>query len=378
MHTKASTLDLAMELIAKPSITPNDLGCQDLLIERLQKIGFIIYRLPFDNVTNFWAIRGNEGPMICFAGHTDVVPPGSDESWESPPFVPEIRNGYLYGRGAADMKSSLAAMVVAVEVFVRENPLHNGRIAFLVTSDEEGIAESGTKLVVEWLREQNIIPDWCIVGEPTSTNVFGDIIKHGRRGSLNAVFKAFGVQGHIAYPEHAVNPIHTCLPALHELTQEIWDEGCANFQPTSLQISNLHSGDGITNVIPAMCEAHLNFRYSTKLHADEIKYRTCTILDKHNIDYAIDWRLSGEPFLTVAKTLVSNLKAAIFEITGHSAELSTTGGTSDGRFIATLTSEVIEFGPINASIHQANEHIAVGDLERLTEIYRTLLLKMIS
>ena len=377
MRKEESTLDLAIELIAKPSITPDDAGCQDLIIERLQKAGFIIHSLPFDNVKNFWAIRGDEGPMVCFAGHTDVVSPGSEDLWESPPFAPEIRNGYLYGRGASDMKSSLAAMVVATELFIEERPSHSGRIAFLLTSDEEGVAEYGTKFVVEWLRAQNIIPDWCIVGEPTSENVFGDVIKHGRRGSLNGVFRAFGTQGHVAYPENAENPIHASLAALNELTQEIWDEGCAHFQPTSLQISNIHAGDGITNVIPALCEAHFNIRYSTKLYADEIKNRTSTILDKHNFDYAIDWKLSGKPFLTKANTLVSNLKEAVLEITGNTPKLSTTGGTSDARFIATLTPEVIEFGPINASIHQANERIAVGDLEKLTEIYRNVLLKLV-
>tara|TARA_A100001015_G_scaffold290495_1_gene363571 strand:+ start:4570 stop:5706 length:1137 start_codon:yes stop_codon:yes gene_type:complete len=378
MLKKEATLDLAKNLIARPSMTPDDGGCQELLIERLQNLGFIIHRLPFDDVKNFWAVRGDKGPMICFAGHTDVVPPGSEELWESPPFVPEIRNGYLYGRGAADMKSSLAAMVVAAEIFIRETPSHSGRIAFLITSDEEGLAESGTKLVVEWLRGQNIIPDWCIVGEPTSTNTFGDVIKHGRRGSLNGVFRAFGVQGHVAYPESAVNPIHASLAALFELTQEVWDEGCANFQPTSFQISNIHSGDGITNVIPAILEAHFNFRYSTKLHAEEIKTRTFGILEKHNIDYSIDWEHSGKPFLTISATLVSTLRAAISETTGQLPELSTTGGTSDGRFISTLTSEVVEFGPINASIHQANEHISVGDLQKLTDIYRHVLIKMIS
>lgn len=371
------TLELACDLIRRPSITPVDNGCQELLIKRLEAIGFRVERLRFDDVDNFWAIRGHEGPIFAFAGHTDVVPAGPEEQWHNPPFSPKIIAGTLHGRGAADMKGSLAAMIVACENFVAKYPNHNGRIAFLITSDEEGIAINGTVKVIEWLAERKIIMQWCLVGEPSSSQHVGDVIKNGRRGSLGAVLKVKGVQGHIAYPHLADNPIHKLIPALTELTAEHWDDGNEFFPATSLQVSNINGGTGATNVIPGEVEVIFNFRFSTELTEAVLRERTEAILNKHRLSYEIMWALSGQPFLTPRGDLVNAVVAAIKTETGLDAELSTSGGTSDGRFIAPTGAQVVELGPINATIHKVNECISAADLDSLTKIYERTLLNLL-
>lgn len=366
---RSATLDLACELISRNSTTPADAGCQQLLGERLAACGFHIEPMRFGDVDNLWARRGSDGPVLCFAGHTDVVPTGPAEHWSSPPFEPEVRDGMLYGRGAADMKGSLAAMVVAVEKFVAEHPDHRGSIAFLLTSDEEGPATDGTVKVVQTLIERNEKVDWCLVGEPSSTELVGDIVKNGRRGSLNARLLVKGLQGHVAYPHLARNPIHLAAPALAELAAEVWDQGNAFFPPTSFQISNIHSGTGATNVVPGELEALINFRFSTESTVEGLQERVRSLLDRHGLDYELEWSLSGLPFLTEPGDLLDGVRAAIREVTGRETQPSTSGGTSDGRFIATMGTQVVELGPVNATIHQVDEHVSVDDLNTLTDIY---------
>jgi succinyl-diaminopimelate desuccinylase len=373
MSSESPTLTLTKQLIARTSVTPDDAGCQQLMIERLQNLGFTVTNLRFEDVDNFWAIRGDQGPILCFAGHTDVVPTGPQENWRSPPFEPTAIDGQLYGRGAADMKGSLAAMVVAVEQFVAEYPNHSGRIAFLITSDEEGVAKNGTVKVVEWLQQQQITPDYCLVGEPSSSSACGDIIKNGRRGSLGCALRIKGRQGHVAYPHLASNPIHAAAPALTELTEEVWDQGNKFFPATSFQISNINGGTGATNVIPGELNLLFNFRFSTQVTDQQLRERTAAILDKHGLDYELDWSLSGQPFLTPEGELVDAAVASIKQTTGLDTQLSTAGGTSDGRFIAPMGTQVVELGPVNATIHQVDENVSIKDLDILTEIYQRLL-----
>jgi succinyl-diaminopimelate desuccinylase len=379
------TLHLVEQLIACRSVTPEDGGCQQIIRERLLPLGFefeTIVSGPADfRVTNLWAVRRGgdaKAPLLAFAGHTDVVPTGPLEQWHSDPFVPTHRSGRLYGRGAADMKSSLAAMVVATEEFVAAHPAHRGSLAYLLTSDEEGPANDGTVKVVEWLREQRVRLDACIVGEPTSVDRLGDMVKNGRRGSLSGKLTVKGVQGHIAYPQLAKNPIHLAAPALAELAAIEWDRGNAYFPPTSWQMSNIHAGTGATNVIPGALVVDFNFRFSTEATPDSLKQRVHAVLDRHGLDYSLDWILGGEPFLTPVGTLSEALGGAIRAETGIATELSTTGGTSDGRFIAKMCPQVIEFGPLNASIHKIDEWVEVASLEPLKNIYRRTLEAMLT
>ncbi|MBX3605037.1 MAG: succinyl-diaminopimelate desuccinylase [Piscinibacter sp.] len=378
-------LYLTEQLIACRSVTPDDGGCQDLLRARLAPLGFEFERIvsgPAEfRVTNLWALRRGrdpQAPLLAFAGHTDVVPTGPLEQWRSDPFVPTYRDGRLYGRGAADMKTSLAAMVVAVEEFVAAQPAHRGSIAFLLTSDEEGPANDGTVKVVDWLAEQGLRPDACIVGEPTSVERLGDMIKNGRRGSLSGRLQVRGVQGHIAYPQLAKNPIHRAAPALAELAAAEWDRGNAYFPPTSFQISNIHGGTGATNVIPGELVVDFNFRFSTGSTPESLRTRVHAVLDRHGLDYALAWTLGGEPFLTPVGPLSEAVVAAIRAETGLAAELSTTGGTSDGRFIARICPQVIELGPVNASIHKIDEWVEVASIEPLKNIYRGILERMLA
>lgn len=364
-----ATLELAKELIRRKSITPEDAGCQVLIAERLRPLGFVIEPLVCGEVTNLWARRGSAAPLVCFAGHTDVVPTGPVPDWWSNPFVPTERDGKLYGRGAADMKSSIAAFVTAIESFVRAHPSHRGSVALLLTSDEEGPSVEGTVRVVERLRARNELLDYCIVGEPTSVDRFGDMIKNGRRGSLSGRLVVRGLQGHIAYPHLARNPIHLVVPALAELAAITWDQGNEYFPPTSWQMSNIHAGTGATNVIPGSLEVHFNFRFSSECTAEGLQARVREVLDRRGLEYDIEWSLSGQPFLTPRGRLVEALTRAIAEVAGVTPELSTTGGTSDGRFIATICREVVEFGAVNVSIHKVNEHIALESLEALRRVY---------
>jgi succinyl-diaminopimelate desuccinylase len=373
----SKTLDLAIDLIKRRSVTPEDAGCQETMIERLKTAGFEIEPMPFGDVDNFWARRGKESPVVAFAGHTDVVPPGRLEAWDSDPFEPEIRDGMLYGRGAADMKGSLAAMVTAVEDFVQHHPNHSGSIAFLITSDEEGIATNGTIKVVETLENRGEKIDYCLVCEPSSTERVGDVVKNGRRGSLNGILTIIGKQGHVAYPHLADNPIHTFSRAMARLCAEQWDEGNDYFPATSFQISNINAGTGAENVIPGELEVVFNFRFSTELTADQIKQRVTTILDEESLEYDLAWRLSGSPFLTPEGALTEATLESIHEITGHAGELSTSGGTSDGRFIAPTGAQVVELGPLNATIHQVNECVAARDLDTLSTIYTRILEKLL-
>jgi len=373
------TLQLACELINRPSVTPLDEGCQRLMSERLAACGFAIEPMQIEDVENFWAIRGTDGPVLCFAGHTDVVPTGPLQAWRNPPFAARIdENGMLHGRGAADMKGSLASMIIAVERFVAGHPEHKGRIAFLITSDEEGPAHHGTKAVVERLRERGQRLDWCIVGEPSSTSLVGDVVKNGRRGSLGGTLTVLGQQGHVAYPHLAKNPIHLAAPALAELAAEHWDSGNDFFPPTSFQISNLNSGTGATNVIPGTLEAVFNFRFSTESTVESLQQRTAAILDKHGLDWSVDWALSGLPFLTEPGELLDGVAKAIRSVTGRETTPSTSGGTSDGRFIATLGTQVVELGPVNATIHQVDEQILASDLDLLTDIYYQTLVNLLA
>jgi len=368
-----ATLELTEDLIRRDSVTPEDKGCQQLLAARLSAIGFKIEHLRFDDTDNIWARRGTTGSLFAFAGHTDVVPTGPVENWQSDPFIPEIRNGLLYGRGTADMKGSIAAMVTACERFVAEHPAHDGSIAFLITSDEEGPATGGTVKVIETLEARNEKIDWCLVGEPSSTDKVGDIVKNGRRGSLNGYLTVKGKQGHIAYPHLAENPIHLMTPALTELCSIEWDQGNEDFPPTSFQVSNLNSGTGVTNVIPGDTDIIFNFRYSTESTHEQLQQAVVTLLDKHGLDYDLRWELSGKPFRTASGALVDSVKTAIKAVTGYETELSTSGGTSDGRFIAPTGAQVVELGPLNATIHQVDECVSVADLDTLSDIYQTLL-----
>lgn len=367
------TLQLTLDLIRRRSVTPADDGCQALMMERLAAIGFNTVPLRFGEVDNFWAVRGGDGPILCFAGHSDVVPTGPEHNWRQPPFEPGIVDGMLHGRGAADMKGSLAAMVTACERFVARRPDHAGRIAFLITSDEEGPAVDGTVKVVEWLQARNERISWCVVGEPSSSERVGDVIKNGRRGSLGGVLKVKGVQGHVAYPHLARNPIHLAAPALAELAAEEWDQGNAFFPATSFQISNIRGGTGATNVIPGELEVVFNFRFSTELTEAQLRERTETILRKHGLEFSIDWSLSGAPFLTAEGDLVAAAQAAIRAVAGIDTELSTAGGTSDGRFIAPTGAQVVELGPVNATIHKVDEQVRAADLDALSSMYEGIL-----
>lgn len=369
----SKTLELARDLISRASVTPEDAGCQALMQQRLQAIGFATEDLPFGEVKNFWARRGDNAPLVVFAGHTDVVPTGPLQDWTSDPFSPEIRDGLLYGRGAADMKGSLAAMVTACEAFVEAHPDHQGSIGFLITSDEEGPSINGTVKVVEHLVNNGVKIDMCLVGEPSSTKQLGDVVKNGRRGSLNGKLTVHGKQGHVAYPQLAINPIHLAAPALAELAAIEWDQGNNHFPPTSFQISNIHSGTGAENVVPGELQAMFNLRYSTELTEQQIRERVCKVLDQYGLNYDIDWRLSGEPFLTPEGELLDAAQRAIRDVAGIETELSTSGGTSDGRFIAPTGAQVLELGPVNATIHQVDECVAVEALDRLSDIYTVML-----
>lgn len=371
------TLALAQTLIARHSLTPNDDGCQEILINRLTQLGFNIEKMHFGEVVNLWARRGNTSPVLCFAGHTDVVPTGPLEQWHSDPFTPTIHDGKLYGRGAADMKTSLAAFVTAIEKFVAGNENHNGSIALLITSDEEGPAVDGTVKVVDTLQARGELIDYCIVGEPTCTEQLGDTIKNGRRGSLSGNLTIKGIQGHIAYPHLAKNPIHLAAPAIAELAQTEWDQGNAYFPPTTWHISNIHGGTGATNVIPGKINLLFNFRFSTASTVASLQTRVHEILDRHELDYDLAWELAGKPFLTQEAELANAMCDAIRAVTKIEPQLSTSGGTSDGRFIADICTQVIEFGPCNATIHKLNENIDVNDVEPLSEIYRLAMEKLL-
>lgn len=373
------TLALTCELIRRASITPDDAGCQALMIQHLERLGFRCTSLPFGDTQNFWAEwdRGAPGPLLAFAGHTDVVPPGPGSDWHSDPFTPSLREGLLYGRGAADMKGSLAAMLIACEAFLESGAGAAGRIGFLITSDEEGPATDGTVRVMEWLAGQQIHIDYCVVGEPSSANVLGDTIKNGRRGSLNGILRIHGRQGHVAYPQHADNPLHRALPALQALTERHWDAGNRHFPPTSFQITNATAGTGATNVIPGMLELWINFRYSTEQTAAALEAAVEKTLLEHGLTAAIDWQLSGEPFITEEGALVGACREAVHAVSGAYPTLSTSGGTSDGRFIAPYGTEVVELGPVNASIHRVNENVLAADLPRLAAMYRGILERLL-
>ncbi len=369
----SKTLELSMALIGLPSLTPEDGGCQQIISDRLQACGFKPESMPFGEVQNLWARRGKESPLLVFAGHTDVVPVGAEDQWTTPPFTPTVIDGILYGRDTADMKSSLAAMVVATENFVKQHPQHKGSIGFLITSDEEGPARDGTLKVVETLENRNEKMDWCLIGEPSCCEKLGDVIKNGRRGSLNGRLTIRGIQGHIAYPHLAANPIHLFCPALGELLNTQWDQGNDHFPPTSFQVSNIHSGTGADNVIPANLDVTFNFRYSTEYTAEQLQNKVKAILDKHDLNYDLTWRTSGNPFLTPGGALIDATVAAIKSVTGLDTELSTAGGTSDGRFIAPLGVQVVELGPLNATIHKVNECVKVSDLDDLQKMYQLIL-----
>ena len=370
----SDTLDLTRAMIARPSVSPADGGCQDLMIERLEPLGFTVERMPFGNVENFWATRrGGDGPVFCFAGHTDVVPTGPLEEWHTDPFEPVVRDGMLYGRGAADMKSGLAAMVTAVEDFVRARPEHAGTLAFLITSDEEGPSVDGTRRVVEVLKARNERIDWCLVGEPSSDKVFGDTIKIGRRGSLSGRLTVHGVQGHIAYPQTAENPVHMLAPALAELVARHWDEGNEYFQPTSFQVSNIAAGTGAPNVIPGELKARFNFRWSPEQTLEGLQQAVTSTLDRHGVRYSLEWFVSGLPFYTPPGRLSDAVAGAVREVTGLDPALTTGGGTSDGRFIAPMGAQVVELGVVNQTIHKVNECVRVEDIDTLARAYRRVM-----
>jgi succinyl-diaminopimelate desuccinylase len=370
-------LALLRDLISRESVTPEDAGCQDLLAARLVKLNFKEERLNFNDTQNIWLRRGEAKPLFTFLGHTDVVPPGPLEAWLSPPFVPTIRDGKLYGRGAADMKGGIACFFIAVERFIAKHPNHQGSIAVMLTSDEEGIATNGVVKVMEVLAQRHEKIDWCLVGEPSSDKQIGDVIRVGRRGSLCAKLTVIGIQGHVAYPELADNPIHSFAPALKELTEEVWDQGNLFFPPTSLQVSNINSGTGAENIIPGSAEVQFNLRFCTELSEATIKQRTSAILDKYNFTYEIKWRLSGNPFLTEKGALIDATHAAIKTVTGFDTLDDTGGGTSDGRFIAPTGAQVIELGPLNESIHKINENVGIDDLEILTAIYEQIMVNLL-
>lgn len=373
MSQDSTTIQLAKDLIARPSVTPEDAGCQKLMATRLEKLGFNIESMFFVDTLNMWARKGTEEPVFCFAGHTDVVPTGAPENWDNPPFEPLVKDGILYGRGAADMKGSLAAMVVATENFIAKHPDHKGSIAYLITSDEEGPFINGTTRVIDTLEARNEKITWCVVGEPSSTNYCGDIVKNGRRGSLTGDLRVKGVQGHVAYPHLADNPVHNAAHAIAELTSIKWDEGNDYFPPTSFQISNINGGTGAGNVIPGELDVMFNFRYSTEVTADQLVETVETLFNKHKLNYDLDWTYNGLPFLTDTGAFIEAVNSAVESVTGKLPELSTSGGTSDGRFIAPTGAQVIELGPCNATIHKVNESVSVKDLEDLTLMYERIL-----
>jgi succinyl-diaminopimelate desuccinylase len=373
----SETIELTQNLLARRSVTPSDEGCQQLMTQRLEKAGFRVESLPFGNVENFWARRGHDGPLFCFAGHTDVVPTGPLEEWHSDPFVPVVRDGVLYGRGAADMKSGLAAMVTAAEAFVDSCPDHRGSIGFLITSDEEGPSVDGTRRVAQVLRERGERIDWCVVGEPSSEVSIGDTIKVGRRGSLSGRLTVHGVQGHVAYPQLAENPVHSFAPALAELTTRKWDEGTEHFQPTTFQVSNLNAGTGAPNVIPGELKARFNLRYSPVQTLEKLKATVEEILRRHGMRYTLEWYVSGEPFYTAPGLLSTAVGDAVAEVTGVRPKLSTGGGTSDGRFIAPLGAQVVELGVVNASIHKVNECVRLKDVDALHRMYLNVLRQLL-
>ncbi len=378
-HAPASdTLALTQNLLRRRSVTPDDQGCQALIAERLQAIGFRIEWFNSNGVTNLWARRGSAAPLLCLAGHTDVVPTGPLQQWITDPFVPVIRDGKLYGRGAADMKTSVAAFVTACEAFVKAHPNHAGSLALMITSDEEGEATDGTVKMVEALKARGERIDYCLVGEPTSVNRIGDMVKNGRRGSLSGTLRVQGIQAHIAYPHLGRNPIHTLAPALAELAAEQWDSGNEYFPPTSWQVSNIKSGTGASNIIPGDLEMRFNFRFSTASTVEGLKQRVHAVLDRHQLQYTLDWNLQGKPFLTPRGGLVDQMLAAIADVTGVQAEISTTGGTSDGRFIADICPQVIEFGPVNATIHKLNEHVALEEVDLLHAVYLRALERLLA
>lgn len=378
MPLTCPVLELAQQLIQRPSVSPDDAGCQDLLINRLQLAGFHIEDMTVGDTRNFWATRGSQGPTLAFAGHTDVVPPGDLSNWHYPPYHPTLRGGLLYGRGAADMKGSLAAMVVAAERFVEANPQHNGRLAFLITSDEEASAVNGTIKVVEALKTRAEKVEYCIVGEPSSDKRVGDVVKNGRRGSITANLTIIGVQGHVAYPHLADNPVHNVAPMLNELVSTVWDEGNDFFPPTSMQIANMHAGTGSNNVIPGELFIQFNFRFSTESPVDSIKQRVDDLLKRHNLNYQLEWNLSGLPFLTPKGKLVDAVVNAVRHYTEITPQLLTTGGTSDGRFIAQLGTQVVELGPVNSTIHKVNECVDAADLQLLSRMYQRIIEQLIS
>jgi len=374
----SKTLQLAMALIRRASVTPADEGCQELLIRHLQPLGFTVEQLRFGEVDNIWLRKGDRAPLLAFAGHTDVVPAGPEAQWDHPPFQPTIVDGVLYGRGAADMKGSLAAMVTACEDFLTTHPDHRGSIAFLITSDEEGQAVDGTVKVIEHLQARREQIDWCLVGEPSSTHTVGDVVKNGRRGSLHGYLTIKGVQGHVAYPQLARNPVHEAAQVIAGLTGEVWDKGNEFFPPTSLQIWQIQAGTGASNVIPGECQINFNFRFSPEVTAEQLRARVTAILDHHRLDYQLDWHLSGQPFLTRPGELLDATCRAIYDVTGQRPELSTAGGTSDGRFIAPTGAQVVELGPVNATIHKVNECVKAEDLDTLREIYTGILTHLLA
>jgi succinyl-diaminopimelate desuccinylase len=370
-------IELAQQLIRRPSLSPDDAGCQGLLVARLEAIGFTVEQMHIGDTLNFWATRG-QGETLAFAGHTDVVPPGDANRWISPPFEPSIRDGMLFGRGAADMKGSLAAMVVAAERFVAANPQHKGRLAFLITSDEEASAVNGTVKVVERLMARNERMDYCLVGEPSSTEIVGDVVKNGRRGSMTANLTIHGVQGHVAYPHLADNPVHRAMPALNELVATEWDQGNEFFPPTSMQIANVQAGTGSNNVIPGEFFVQFNFRFSTELTDQMIKERVAALLDRHKLRYTLEWNVSGQPFLTSRGKLVDAVVNAVAHYNEIKPQLLTTGGTSDGRFIARMGAQVVELGPVNATIHKINECVKASDLQMLSRMYQRIMEQLIA
>jgi succinyl-diaminopimelate desuccinylase len=373
----SNTFDLLIDLIKRESVTPKDAGCQDVLADRLTPLGFKEERLDFNDTQNIWLRRGSQKPLLTFLGHTDVVPPGPLEQWDSPPFEPTIRDGKLYGRGTADMKGGIACFITAVERFIAHHPDHKGSIALMITSDEEGIATNGVVKVIDVLEKRQEKIDWCLVGEPSSDKTVGDVIRVGRRGSLCAKLTIQGIQGHVAYPDIAENPIHTFAPALKELTEESWDEGNQFFPATSLQVSNMNSGTGAGNIIPGDLQVQFNLRFSTELDEQTIKQRTAVILDKYDFNYDLQWRLSGNPFLTSKGELIDAAHVAIKQVTGLETVDDTGGGTSDGRFIAPTGAQVLELGPVNESIHKINENVSIDDLETLSKIYEAMLVELL-
>lgn len=373
----SEVLALAKALINRRSVTPEDAGCQQMMADYLSPLGFSIEDLSFHDTQNIWARKGNDGPVFCFAGHTDVVPSGPEENWQTPPFVATEQDGYLHGRGAADMKGSIAAMLVATKRFIQAHPQHKGSIAFLITSDEEGPFINGTTKVIDTLEARNEKITWCLVGEPSSTETLGDVVKNGRRGSLTGDLQVLGIQGHVAYPHLAKNPIHEAALALAELADAHWDNGNASFPPTSFQISNINGGTGAGNVIPGELQVCFNFRFSTEVSDQQLIDRVRVVLDKHQLEYEISWTFNGQPFLTDSGELVEATQQAIEHITGRATQLSTAGGTSDGRFIAPTGAQVIELGPVNATIHKIDENVKITDLEQLVDVYENILLRLL-